>query len=574
MKDSYVIRRIWEFAKPYKWNFFISYVVLLIELFFFQLLPLFLKNVINFAVYDTNLQVFLNASLWYSLIFAGYAACGFLQLILWQRLHNKYIYKIRTECFDKVFRTKSNVLNDIHTGDILQAINYDTQEFHHIIQRYAMRFINSAVGIVVSLLIVANIKWQITIIMILIIPVSVLVCKRIESLIKKMSDKIRNKQGEYLSWLLEILKGIREVKLFVAEKNVLGIFFNKNNEIIKDKLRQDKIQFELDQIIDGVYFIADIIFYIVCALFVASKDIDIGQYIAIATYFSMVSWDIKNVLNGNAEYQKRKTCVERVLKLLDEPEELDKGVLDFEGNKACIDIKNLSFAYVNSQFVLKNINLSIKSGEKIGIVGESGVGKSTLANLLLRFYEPSEGEIRINNIPIDNYKHSSIRKAIGIVNQESVIFNSTIRENITLGVIASDQQLWSILKMVNLQKDIQQLPQGLDTLIENSSCLSGGQSQRLCIARLIFRNPPIIILDEATSALDSKNEKDVQFALDALSEGKTTIIISHRYSALTQTDKILVLHNGEQVGFDCLDVLMEQNLNFRNMFVSQQEMNV
>ena len=551
MKDSVIIKRIWQFAKPYKWAFLISYFVLLVELAFNQIIPLFLEDVINFAVYEADMQRFLYATLWYALVFFGYAACGFIQLILWQRVHNKYVYDVRIACYRKVLRMKPSVLTDIKTGDVIRTINSDTAEFHHIIQRFGMRILNSGIGTVVSLTIVAFMKWEIALLMVAIIPISAIVCKTIEAKMKKASDELRQKQGKYSAWLMEMLKGMREIKLFVAEKTVLKSFTNKNKDIIDSSVKQDIIQFKSDQIINAIYFLSDIVFYIICAFFVAGHSINIGQYVAIASYFSMVSWNIKRVLHGNVDYQKRKTCVERVFKLLDQDEENEAGLEKLEVKNGSIDIKNLSFFYTEKKDVLKNIDLHIDAGTKIGVVGVSGVGKSTLANILLRFYELQDGEVLIDGQSLSNCTYSSIRQAVGIVNQENIIFDATVRDNITLGSEATDEELWAILDKVYLKDEIQKLPNGLDTVLgKKNMSLSGGQNQRLCIARLMFRNPKIIILDEATSSLDFESEHIVQAALDALAENKTTIVISHRYQALLNTDKILVLHEGEQVGYD------------------------
>lgn len=223
--------------------------------------------------------------------------------------------------------------------------------------------------------------------------------------------------------------------------------------------------------------------------------------------------------------------------------------------------------------VLKNIDLHIEAGQKIGVVGVSGVGKSTLANLLLRFYEPQDGEIFIDGQRLSDCTYSSIRQAVGIVNQENIIFDATVRDNITFGSTATNEELWSILEKVHLKEEIEKLPDGLDTmLLTKNMSLSGGQNQRLCIARLMFRNPKIIILDEATSSLDFESERIVQATLDTLVENKTTIVISHRYQALLNTDKILVLHEGKQVGYDHHENLMAENKYFANMFAGQKEM--
>ena len=575
MKDRVIIKRIWQFAKPYKWAFLLSYSVLLVELVLNQIIPLFLENVINFAVYEVDLQKFLYATLWYALVFFGYAACGFIQLILWQRVHNKYVYDVRIACYRKVLHMKPKVLSDVKTGDIIRTINGDTAEFHHIIQRFGMRILNAGIGTVVSLAIVAFMKWEISILMAVIIPISAVVCKTIESKMKKVSDEIRAKQGKYSAWLMEMLKGIREIKLFVTEKTVLRIFTNKNKDIIDSSVKQDIIQFKSDQIISGIYFLADIIFYIICAFFVARRSVTIGQYVAIATYFSMVSRNIRRVLYGNVDYQKRKTCVERVFTLLDEDEENETGLEILDVQNGSIDIKNLSFFYAENKDVLKNIDLHIDAGTKIGVVGASGVGKSTLANILLRFYKPQDGEILIDGQRLSDCTHSSIRQAVGIVNQENIIFDATVRDNITFGSKATNEELWSILEKAYLKDEIEKLPNGLDSVLgEKGISLSGGQNQRLCIARLMFRNPKIIILDEATSSLDFESERIVQAALDALTENKTAIVISHRYQALLNTDKILVLHEGEKVGYDHHDKLMAENKYFADMFAGQKEVPV
>ena len=575
MKDSIILKRIWQFAKKYKWAFLLSYSVLLLELVLHQIFPLLLEDVINFAVYESDLQRFLYATSWYALVFLGYAACGFVQLILWQRVHNKYVYDVRIACYRKVLRMKPQALTDIKTGDVIRTINGDTSEFHHIIQRFGMRILNAGIGTAVSLAIVAFMRWEIALLMAAIIPISAVVCKTIEAKMKKASDEIRTKQGKYSAWLMEMLKGIREIKLFVAEKTVLKIFKDKNKDIIESSIKQDIVQFKSDQIIGGIYFLADVAFYIICAFFVAGRYINIGQYVAIATYFTMVSRNVSQVLHGNVDYQKRKTSVERVFQLLDEGEENDEGLNSLEVKNGIIDVKNLSFGYTQNREVLKKIDLHIEAGEKIGVVGVSGVGKSTLANILLRFYEPQEGEILIDGQRLCNCTYSSVRKNVGIVNQENIIFDATVRDNITLGSAATDEELWSILEKVYLKSEIEKLSDGLDTMLgKNNVSLSGGQNQRLCIARLMFRNPKIIILDEATSSLDFDSERIVQAALDTLAENKTTIVISHRYQALLNTDKILVLHDGVQVGFDRHDKLMAENKFFADMFSGQKEVMV
>lgn len=571
MKNSVVIKWVWKFASKYKWAFIISYFVLLCELTFAQIYPLFLGDVINASVYDADMTRFLFSALWFAFTFLGCEACGFIQLQIWQKLDNKYVYDLRVACYRQILHLKSNILCDIRTGNVISTINNDTVEFHHIVQRYAMRVVNAIIGTVVSLVIVATMRWEIALLMLFIIPVSVLLSHLAEKRIKKVSDELRDKQGKYSAWLLEMLKGMREIKLFVAEKTILRIFMDKNRDIIKTSDRQTRISFESNQLIGGIYFISNLLFYIISAVFVVRGKINVGEYISIATYYTMTTRNIKEVLYGNIEYQKRKASVERVVKILESDSEEENELSEFRVTDGNIDIENLYFSYNGETDVLKNINLHIKAGERIGIVGESGVGKSTFAHLLLKLYEPVSGVISVDKQALSECRYSDIRREIGIVSQENIIFDSTVRENITFGAQATDEELWDILEKAYLRSEIEALPQGLDTVLGNGGgSLSGGQNQRLCIARTIFRDPKIIILDEATSALDIESEEIVQSALNSLSEGRTTVVISHRYKSLVNTDRILILHNGETAGIGNIDELMESNEYFRALFASQK----
>lgn len=570
MKKISLFKKIWMIAKPFKWSFILSYAVLLIELIFNQIMPLFLANVVDAAVYKTDMKLFFSASLFYMLIFIGHQACGFIQLQLWQILNNKYVYNLRVKCYEKILNLEATTLADIKTGDMLQTINGDTMEFHHIIQRYAMRIVNAGIGTVVSLIIVAFLKWEIAIMIAVLIPFSVLITNKIKKKMKAVSGEIRNKQGNYSSWLMEIFKGFREIKLFAAEQNISRIFSDKNKELIASNIKQVKLQFSSDQIINLIYFVSQIIFYIVCAFFVADKSINIGEYVAIAAYYTMVSNSFQRILRDNMLFQARQVAVERVFSLLESDYENETDLKDIEVTKGEITINELSFAYKEGLNVIKNLNYTINSGEKIGVVGESGVGKSTLAHIFIKFFTPDKGSVIIDEQDIKNCTYHSIRKNIGIVSQETIIFDGTVKDNICFDKNVSDDVIWEVLEKAYLKAEIERLPDGLNTTLGKDGVnLSGGQNQRLAIARMLYKNPQIVILDEATSALDEASEKIVQKALDQLTKGRTSIVISHRLNSLITADRILVLQDGEMVGDDRYDKLIKSNSEFISMFSTQ-----
>lgn len=570
MSNDNFIKNIWKIAKPYKWHFLLSYAILIVELAFNQTMPLFLGNVIDAAVYKSDIILFLRASAWYAAIFIGQQSCNFFQLQFWQALNNKYVYGLRMKCYKHVLKLKAKYLTDVKTGDMIQTINGDTMEFHHVVQRYAMRVVNAALGTIISIVIVAYMKWEIALIIAVLIPTSVLLTESMRKRMKSIAGEIRNKQGAYNSWLMEIFKGFREIKLFAAEKTVLKHFVKRNDDLIETNIKQVKLQFKSDQVISLVYFVSQLVFYIISAIFVANKSINIAQYISIATYYGLISGNFQSILRDNVQFQSRKISVERVFKLLESDVEDESGLKDVEISDGRIKIDNVSFAYNEDINILKNISCDIIPGEKFAIVGESGVGKSTLVYLLMKFFTPDNGRILIDGQDISECTYSSIRKNIGIVSQDITIFDATIKDNICFNKNVPDELIWSVLDKAYLKTEVEALPDGIHTMLGKDGInLSGGQSQRLVIARMMYKNPKIIILDEATSALDEDSEKVVQKALDELTVGRTSIVVSHRLNSIISADRILVLKDGVMLECGAFRELILNNKMFKDLFGAQ-----
>lgn len=570
MKKLKFLKKVWGVAKEYKWQFILSYLILLLGLGFSQVLPLLLGNLVDAAVYQADIAQFLKCSAIYTIVFIGNEVCNFTQLQHWQRLNNKYVYGLRLRCYEKVLRLKAKDLANSNTGDIIQTINDDTMEFHHIMQRYAMRVINAGISAIVSIIIVACMKWEMAIIIVFLIPISIFFTNKIKKKMKIASQEIREKQGQYNSWLLEIIKGIREIKLFAAEKNTAKRYLEHNSKLIQLNNKQTKIQFTANQIIGLIDLMSNLIFYLVSALFVVNGSINVAEYIAIAAYYTSITWSIQRILRGNMEYQAREVAIERVFQLLDSDFEDEKYLVPLTLSNGEITLDHLSFAYKAEKDVLKDVTYTINAGKRVGVIGESGVGKSTLAHILIKFFEPDNGRVVIDGQDLAKCTYSSVRDNIGIVSQETIIFDATIKDNICFGAEISDEIIWEVLDRAYLKAEIEKLPDGIYTKLEQGGQnLSGGQNQRLAIARLIFRNPKIVILDEATSALDENSEKIVQQALDELTAGRTSIVISHRLNSILHTNDIIVLKNGEIVANGSYEYLLENNETFSEFFSAQ-----
>lgn len=567
MKEFECLKKVWKYAKEYKIYFAISYIVLLTELLFTQLLPLSLERLIDAAVYKLDMKSFLYCSAVYMFVFLCQQSCAFGQLQLWQRTNNKYIYSLRQKCFERSINSKAYILSNHNTGDIIHTINMDTVEFHHIVQRYAMRVINAALGTLISVIIVASMKFEIAIIICVLVPCSVLFTTIVKKKLKKVSTEKRKKQGEFTSWIFEILKGIQTIKIFVAEKNICDIFSKNNENLYLIGKKQNDLQILYGQAISLIYFISQIVFYIISAIYVVEGSINIAQYISIATYYNLISNNFQKILNENLAFQTRQVSIERVLELLDYEIEVNEkqSKLPILSNDVCV--KNLYFSYDGKKNILSGISFNALAGERIGIVGESGVGKTTLAYLLMKFYEPDSGSIFIGGNNISDYSSFELRNIIGIVNQENIVFDGSVKDNICFGRDVDDDVIWELLDKAHLRSDIEKLPAGLHTILGNAGVeLSGGQKQRLSIARMLYRNPSIVILDEVTSSVDAKLENEIQQALSNLLKNRTCFIISHKVSVLKDTDQIHLLKDGRIIVSGTYQDMSENCDEFKKLF--------
>lgn len=482
--------------------------------------------------------------------------------------------EMRRDVFTHLQKLPLGYFSDNKTGVIMSRIINDLMDISELAHHGPEDLFISMITLIGSFFILCTINVPLTIIIFLLLPLLIwfTIKKR-----KKMSDafmETRVQTGEINASLENSISGIRVVKAFTNSDYELKKFENNNSLFVKARSYAYKAMAEF---YSGMYFLLDLLnlIAIIAGGYFAYKGIiNFGDFAAYFLYISMFLNPIKRLIGFVEQFQSGATGFERFIELIEEECEKDNpNGLELSNVQGDIAFNNVSFKYDDENHILNNISFKIEKGSTIALVGPSGGGKTTLCNLIPRFYTATEGTITIDNIDIGNIKLDSLRSNIGIVQQDVFLFTGTIKENISYGSPnASLEDIMEAAKEANIHDFIVGLENGYDTYIgERGVKLSGGQKQRLSIARVFLKNPPILILDEATSALDNNTELIIQKSLEKLSKGRTTIIVAHRLSTIKNSDRILVLTDEGIAESGTHQELLSQNGIYAHLYNSQFE---
>lgn len=366
---------------------------------------------------------------------------------------------------------------------------------------------------------------------------------------KRAFRRSREKSGEVSAQAEEALSGIRLVKAFANEQLELERFMRKSNELLRVRTESFAILSYFSGTITFFTNATNLVVLVCGGMMVANDQLALSDFVAFFLYVNIFMKPVFRLLmftemyqRGMAGYHRFNEMMQHKVEIDDAPDAIAAGNI-----KGCITFENVTFGYLQDKPVLKHFDLDIAPGEKVAFVGATGAGKTTLASLLLRFYEPTQGRVLLDGVDIRKYKQSYLRNHVGLVQQDVFLFSDSVNFNIAYGKIkASEQEIEQAAKLAAADDFISALPEGYETKVgERGVKLSGGQKQRIAIARAFLKNPPVMVFDEATSALDTKTEKQIQKSLDKLAESRTTLIIAHRLSTIINADRIVVLHNGE-----------------------------
>ena len=489
-------------------------------------------------------------------------------------LRTGLVRDMRNQLYAKVVDLNLGFFSRQKKGDIMARMMNDVNEVEASIMSSIELLSKNPIMIIVYLIILLLLSWQLTLFVLAVLPVAGFIMGRVGKSLKKKSKVAQEQSGQLLSQIEETIGGLRVIKAFNAEKAVMRTFSGLNEALrrtVTKVNRRYSLAHPMSEFL-GTATIAIVLFFGGTLILHDNSSLSAAEFIYYLVIFYSIINPAKDLSKAAYSIQKGKASLDRIDMILQATNPL-KEVNNPVAAKPFADkivYNNVSFKY-EEEWVLKNINLTIEKGKMIALVGQSGSGKSTMVDLLPRFYDVNEGKITIDGVNVKSMTLFDLRSYMGNVNQEAILFNDTVFNNITFGVEnATEEQVIEAAKIANAHEFIMAMEQGYQTNIgDRGGRLSGGQRQRLSIARAILKNPPILILDEATSALDTESEKLVQEALERLMKTRTTIVIAHRLSTIKNADEICVLHQGEIVERGKHDDLLQMDGMYKKLYTMQ-----
>jgi subfamily B ATP-binding cassette protein MsbA len=502
------------------------------------------------------------------LLFSIKGLFSFFQSYLMKSSAMKLVRETRNKLYNHILYLPVGYFNRESSGVIISRIMHDVEVLNGLISDVIKTFIVEVPTVLVLLGIAVYRKWDLTLMSLILLPLIAFSTRKFGKGVKKKRKEAQRKLAFLPHKIGESVYGSRIIKVFNREETMVAKFISNNQRYYREILRVIRLKEFTKLIIDVVtgLGVAFVLWY--GGSMVVNGTITAGVFVSVIVAIYMMFAPMKKLGDAYGVLQEIRASLERIDTLLHTEQET-KGHVQISGFKKRIKFENVSFSFPGSPApVLSDVNLEIAQGEVVAIVGRSGVGKSTLVDLIPRFYLPSQGNLTLDGINMNDIDIHSLREQIAIVSQDIVLFDDTIRENIAFGKSGiSEDEIVEAAKLAYADDFIEQLPQKYNTVIgERGLKLSGGQRQRIAIARAILKNPPILILDEATSSLDSVSESLVQQALDTLMKNRTTIVIAHRLSTIKHADRILVIENGQIVDMGKHEDLIVKSSTYKELY--------
>ena len=490
------------------------------------------------------------------------------------RVGGEIILFIQKQLASSILSSDIHTIESKHSGEHISHIMFDVGQVYAFVSTGILNLMKDSLTLVVLVGLMFYQNWKLAFFAILMMPIAAFVAKSLGKRIGKVTTESIRLNATLISYLTEMLKASRMIKIFQQEKFELKKSDVELTKNIKTKIKIGSIMIRATPIMEFLTgcMIAGFIYF--SGFMIISGEMGINNFFSFLTAMMLAYQPTRSLATLNMMFYQAAAGAERVFKVLDTKpniKEIDTSP-NIKINKGNIEFKNVGYKYPTTEAqAVKNINISIKGGSTVALVGHSGAGKSTIINLLPRFYDPQEGEIIIDEQDIVKVKLSSLRKNISMVSQDIILFDDTVHANVKYAKMdASEEEITKACEFAAASDFIKDLPKSYETIIgENGIRLSGGQKQRISIARAVLKNSSIILLDEATSSLDSESEEKVQNAIVSLTKNKTTLVIAHRLSTIIRADKIFVLNQGKITDFGTHNELLKNSITYKNLYSKQ-----
>ncbi len=567
------VSRIMYYAKPQwklcVWLFFLTGFLSLLGL----VGPYMVKILLDDVIPSGDVGLLFNLVAVFILIFVVKGVLGVYHSYKTTQFVENLIFRVKTQLFSHMENLDMSFFHSKKVGDMLYRLDEDVYSMDDVLNIIVNVILLESMTAIFILLICLQLSWQVTVASLGAFPFYLIAQHYFGERIKHQKEKLIKKSSDILSFLEENLNAMAAIKAFVLETMKLREYQRKTRRLISLDLKMDLLESYSATVVALITFIPLLLILWFGSVKVMMGALTIGSLIAIYTYISKLFEPISTLGSVNIGIQSALVSVDRVFSVLDTKAKIHdrpnaKELRDVKGE---ITFHDVAFSYNHDETVLKDVHFCIRPGEVIGLVGPSGAGKTTVGNLICRFFDPITGSIMLDGVNLRDIRLASLRKNVGIVSQEAILFNTTIRENIRFGnTEATEADIIRVAKLANIHTFILGLDKGYATKVgERGVRLSGGEKQRISIARALLRNPRILILDEPTSSLDAVSEAKVQKALEYVMKGRTVLVIAHRLSTIKHADRILVLHDGRIAEDGSFSVLMRKHGAFYQYYHTQ-----